>query len=602
MFPHWKGVWEVTLVTRYPVHTREGQNGFRSACLIMFVTAVASIFCRLAKRGPGPRMRQYCCASKGMMNSRPNLDRQSFDVLIIGGGINGVAIARECARTARRTLLVEQKDFGSGTTSRSTRLIHGGLRYLEQGELTQVRESLRERQRLLREYPHLVHPLQFLLALDGNSRRNALAVRAGLWFYRCLGGTRAPDVGQQRNRLERLLDSGHRFSIFNYEDAQCEFPELLVAQWLTEAVAAGCQARNYTRVLEVTTAGGKVTGALLRDQINDAEEKVEAKWVINAAGPWVDEVCQHSRIQTSNRMIGGVRGSHIVISKFDGAPDDAVYAEGVDGRPIFVIPWNGQILVGSTEVADDGDPGRVQASEGEIQYLLRSLGNLFTGIRISDRCIHYAFAGIRPLPWSSHADASSTTRRHFVHDHAPDGAAGMISLVGGKLTTAALAARDCAKKIGIKPAKFPGTAVTSEAAVSDAAERAIAVIADIAAVDRRSSKALLEWQGSRSLDIARRARHDGRLRECLCPHTEHIVAEAVDAFENKFAVTLGDVLLRRVPIALGACWSPECAHTAAFRIASALGWSDRRTAAEIEQFDAECEAFLQRPPLAQMHH
>jgi len=535
------------------------------------------------------------------MNSRTSLDGHSFDVLVIGGGINGVAIARECARAGRRTLLVEQKDFGSGTTSRSTRLIHGGLRYLEYGELTQIRESLRERQRLLRDYPHLVHPIQFLLALDGNSRRSALPVRAGLWLYRCLGGTRASDLAQQRDILERLLDSGHRFSIFNFEDAQCEFPERLVAEWVTEAVTAGCHARNYIQVLEVLTAQGRVTGALLRDRINGTEAKVETRWIINAAGPWVDEICQHSGIRTGNQMIGGVRGSHIVIPKFAGTPDTALYAEGVDGRPIFVIPWNRQILVGTTEIPDDGDPARVQASESEIQYLLHSSRHLFSQLQISDRDIKYAFAGIRPLPWSSQADASSITRRHSVHDHAPDGAAGMFSLIGGKLTTAALAARNCAEKIGIRPAEPPGFATVSDAAVQAAAERAIALIAEVAAIDHKSAKALLEWHGPRSVDIARRVRHDARLRQCLCPHSEHILAEAVDAFENQFAVTLGDVLLRRVPVALGACWSPECARTATFRIASVLGWNDRRAAAELEQFEAECEAFLQRPRLPQIH-
>lgn len=216
------------------------------------------------------------------MNARASLDGQIYDVLVIGGGINGVAIARECARAGRRTLLTELKDFGAGTTSRSTRLIHGGLRYLEHGELAQVRESLRERQRLLKQYPQLVQPLQFLLALNGNSRRSALAVRAGLWLYRCMGGTRSTDLVKQRRYFEWMLDSGRRLSIFNFEDAQCAFPERLVAEWLIEAAAAGCHARNYTRVLEVTTARGKVIGALLRDQVNGAEEKIQAKWVINA--------------------------------------------------------------------------------------------------------------------------------------------------------------------------------------------------------------------------------------------------------------------------------------------------------------------------------
>src|SRR5208283_3773157 len=152
------------------------------------------------------------------MNSRPPLEDQHFHVMVIGGGINGVAIARECARAGRRTLLVEQHDFAAGTTSRSTRIIHGGLRYLEHGDIGQVRESLRDRQWLLQRYPHLVHPLQFLLTLDGKSRRSALAVRTGLWLYRKMGhaGMNVDESRAELSRLERLLDKSRRFSLFAF--------------------------------------------------------------------------------------------------------------------------------------------------------------------------------------------------------------------------------------------------------------------------------------------------------------------------------------------------------------------------------------------------
>ena len=156
--------------------------------------------------------------------SRKPLEGERFPIVVVGGGINGVAIARECARAGRRTLLVEQHDFASGTTSRSTRIIHGGLRYLEHAELGLVRESLRERGHLLRECPHLVHPLHFLLALDENSRRSALTVRMGIWLYRQMADARV-GIGSARDeerKLERLLDSGHRWSILNFEDAECE--------------------------------------------------------------------------------------------------------------------------------------------------------------------------------------------------------------------------------------------------------------------------------------------------------------------------------------------------------------------------------------------
>jgi glycerol-3-phosphate dehydrogenase len=534
------------------------------------------------------------------MNSRPTLDGQRFEVLVIGGGINGVAIARECARAGRRTLLVEQHDFAAGTTSRSTRIIHGGLRYLEQGDIAQVRESLRERQKLIQQYPQLVRPLQFLLALDASSRRSALAVRAGLWLYRRMGGVRLTvDGREQQTRLERLLDSGRRFSIFNFEDAQCEFPERLVAEWLVEAMRAGCEARNHTRLLAVKVAHRRVSGALLWDELNATEAWVEASWIINATGPWADQTCEASGVRIAQPLVGGIRGSHIVLPKFTGAPDAAVYTEAVDSRPIFVIPWNEQILVGTTEVPDSSDPARVCPSDEEIQYLLGSLRRLFPQLAVSHSDVRYAFAGVRPLPYSPQANPLAITRRHFFHDHGPDGAAGVISLIGGKLITAGCVGRECAEKIGIAHGRMPAVATASEITVHELSERAAVKVAELARIDSKSASRIVEWYGPRSLEIASKARSDAKLREPLCPHTNHIVAEAIDAFENQCAVTLGDVLLRRVPVALGACWSTECSRTAASRIAVAMGWNDTRAGAELEQFEAECEAFLQRTTAAQ---
>src|SRR6266700_2718488 len=172
--------------------------------------------------------------------ARPSLESERFHVVIIGGGINGVAIARECARAGKRTLLIEQHDFAAGTTSRSTRIIHGGLRYLEHGEIGMVRESLHERQRLLRERPHLVHPVHFLLALSQGSRRSALSIRTGLWLYRQLGGRR-----------------------------------------LGEAIEAGATARNHTQVLAVDVRHGRASAVLMRDRLSGKEERVEANWIVN---------------------------------------------------------------------------------------------------------------------------------------------------------------------------------------------------------------------------------------------------------------------------------------------------------------------------------
>src|SRR6202158_4928752 len=199
-------------------------------------------------------------------NPRASLEGQHFQVVVIGGGINGVAVARQCARAGRHTLLVEQNDFASGTTSRSTRIIHGGLRYLEHGQLGLVRESLRERERLLRERAHLVNPLHFLLLINDQSQRSALKVRAGLWLYQRLSGKKSASATSEMElkRLERALDTGRRWSFFSYEDAQCEFPERLVAEWLMEAIEAGAVVRNHTEVLAVRIHNGRAARVFLR--------------------------------------------------------------------------------------------------------------------------------------------------------------------------------------------------------------------------------------------------------------------------------------------------------------------------------------------------
>src|SRR6202161_2245858 len=349
-------------------------------------------------------------------NPRASLEGQHFQVVVIGGGINGVAVARQCARAGKHTLLVEQNDFASGVPSRSTRIMHGGLRYLEHGELGLVRESVRERERLLRERSHLAHPVHFLFLLNENSQRSAMKVRAGLWLYEKIAGRKSADLTEMElKRVERALDAGHKWSIFNYEDAQCEFPERLVAEWMMEAAEAGAVVRNHCEVLAVNVSQGRARGVLLRDRITNKDERVDANWIVNCSGPWADRICQRSAVRTSKPMLGGVRGSHIVLPRFSGAPSAALYTEAADGRPVFVLPWNEQVLVGTTEVPDTGDPGKTAPSNEEIEYLLRTVSKLFPKAKISAHDIKYAFAGVRPLPNSPGDKASSVTRRHFLH-------------------------------------------------------------------------------------------------------------------------------------------------------------------------------------------
>ena len=530
---------------------------------------------------------------------RPSLAGQQFEVVVIGGGVNGVAIARECVRAGRRTLLLEQNDFASGTTSRATRIIHGGLRYLQYAEVSLVRESLQERERLLREQPHLVRPIRFILALNDQYKHNALQVRAGLWLYSRLAGHRLNlDLAKTDLReFERRLDRGQKWSLFEYDDAQCEFPERLVAEWLTDAAKAGAALRNYCRVLDVLHQDGKVTGVLYRDRLTDEECSVECKWVVNATGPWVDQMCAQASVPTGGPLIGGVRGSHIVLPRFAESPDTAVYTQASDGRPMFVIPWNDQLLVGTTEVPDRNDPSKVAPSPEEIDYLLQAVNRMFPAARMTNADIHYSYAGIRPLPFVRDAEPAAITRKSLLWDHKHDGLSGMISVIGGKLTTAGSLARYCARAMGFRPE--PQASVEVAAGLASGIEGALwhwaETMARRSGLPISSAYQIAAWHGPRAMCVMRRAMTDPLARKPLCPHSDHIVAEAVNALHYEHAVTLGDVLLRRVPVALGACWTPQCSKAAATAIGATMGWDSTEIEWQLETLETERKAFLFKP-------
>jgi glycerol-3-phosphate dehydrogenase len=432
--------------------------------------------------------------------------------------------------------------------------------------------------------------------------RNAMFVRSALWLYHRWAGAKQRCFRVQADEFERQLDSGQKFSVYSYEDAQCEFPERLVAEWLAEAVALGATACNYTEVLEISRSNGKATGAKLRDTISGKEFAIAATKIVNATGPWVDFVVSASGLK-SEKLVGGVRGSHIVLPQFPGAPGAAVYAEAVDGRPIFVIPWNNQVLVGTTEIADSADPAACQPAQHEIEYLFGSFARLFPRSALSKADIRYAFAGVRPLPYSPGKKISAVTRRHIIHDHQSDGAAGMISIVGGKLTTAMGLAREVARSLGI-PVPEPAN-VLAAPAPADGVESTLKQWAHQVGCKGRvaecSALVIAAWHGRRALAISRAASLDETLRAPLCSHSEHIVAEAVEAVMHESAVTLGDILLRRVPVALGPCWSEACSFDAASRIGRVLGWSSGEIYGQFEQFEHERTEFLHPRPESALH-
>jgi glycerol-3-phosphate dehydrogenase len=289
--------------------------------------------------------------------------------------------------------------------------------------------------------------------------------------------------------------------------------------------------------------------------------------------------------------VGRQRGA-LVLPRFPGAPESAVYTEALDGRPIFVIPWNGELLVGTTEEDDAGDPSGAQPSQSEIEYLLKSMRRLFPAVAPGREDIHYAIAGVRPLPFSPGNPLAAITRRHVLHDHRGDGAEGMISLIGGKLTTAASVARECARKIGIEVAEPELDEIIDIGEIENALSSSVGEVGLHGRIAPQTSRALVGWFGRSAVDIARSAAEDERRRLPICDGSSHIVAAAMHAMKNECAITLGDVLLRRVPLALAGSWSEDHTRQAAQRIGRAMNWSPERIASEVEEFEAEREQFL----------
>jgi glycerol-3-phosphate dehydrogenase len=530
-----------------------------------------------------------------MRSSSPNrsaLAGQHFQVAVIGGGLLGIAIARECAHGGKRTLLVEQNDFGSGATSRSPR-VFSGLRALESGNLGMAREILREREMLLSEFPHLLQPAHFMSAIGNHSARSPIAARTSLWLYRRMAGASIDPAAfeLEHKKLERALDSTQHFALLDYEDVVCDFPERLAAEWLLEAATSGAVIRNHVQVLAIDVAHNRARGLLLRDWTSNTEERVEATHIINATGAWADRMCQRSSIKQRKPMVTNIRGSYAVVSYFPGAPSTPLVTESHDGYPLMILPWNDQLLVGPVETVDTSDPGRISPTSVEIDSLQRSLQKLFPKTRMARPEVRFAFSGIRSVPYVRDCDPAKVWGEHAFCDHETDGTARLISVVGGSLASARIIARECAEKIGARAAGKASNAPKAPALVDQWASE----LAYAAGVSEDAARGIIQWHGIRSEDIARMARSSVELRTPLCPHTDHIVAEAVHAYTKEFAVTLGDVLLRRVPVALGPCWSEACSREAVLRIGAVIGWNDQATGAALESFETERNALFYRP-------
>jgi glycerol-3-phosphate dehydrogenase len=354
------------------------------------------------------------------------------DLLVVGGGANGCAIARDAAGRGLSVTLCEAGDLAGATSSNSSKLIHGGLRYLEHYAFRLVRESLAEREVLLATAPHIIYPLRFVLP-HHKGLRPAWFLRLGLFLYDHIGGrrtlpaTRGVDLrrGFRGAPLKASYVKG-----FEYSDAWTDDARMVV---LAAVDAAEHGARILTRTRLVSARrDGEHWRAVLRSR-SGAEEVVVARALVNAAGPWVGVVAQLLGANTQG-SVKLVKGSHIVVPKlYEG--DHAYTLQGGDGRVIFAIPYESRFtLVGTTDVPLDGDPGPVRASKEEIDYLCGALGDYFEEPVTPDQVV-WTYAGVRPLFDDGKANASAVTRDYVLDLETPEGAAPLLTIYGGKITT-----------------------------------------------------------------------------------------------------------------------------------------------------------------------
>ena len=499
---------------------------------------------------------------------------KEFDVIVIGAGINGAGIARDAAMRGLRVLLVDKGDVGGGTSAGSTRLIHGGLRYLEHFEFGLVRESLRERETLLRIAPHLVRPLSMTIPIYKESHRGRATIRAGMIAYELLAwGKSLPRYrmvsGEETLREMPGLKAEGLVGSAVYFDAQVEFAERLVVENVLAAIEHGATVLTYTRVMKLLIEDGRVRGV---EWEGNFPNTALAEVVINAAGPWVDQVIQPPPIAAAEteRLIGGTKGSHVVVAPFKDAPEGAVYLEAVsDRRPFFIILWNGNYLIGTTDVRFEEDPDQVHAENWEIDYLLAETNRAFPAAGLTRESVLYTYSGVRPLPYTKNENEQSITRRHFLREH--EQFPNLISVVGGKLTTYRSLAEECVDLIFHKLERSSPPCETAKIPLPGAAGNTPANVCE-------------RWRriyGSRAKQVAELA---ARL-DVQTPQSENpLAAEIVFSFEQEFAKTLADCFLRRTMIGLNADLGLGELKAAADIGRRWLGWSQERAGSEVESY------------------
>lgn len=523
-----------------------------------------------------------------MSSSQPE-----YDVVIIGAGINGAGIFREASLRGYKALLLEKDDLGGATTATSSRLIHGGLRYLEHYEVPLVRESLRERERLLKSAPHLVTPLPLTLPVYKGHKRGPFMIGLGMIAYDLLSYDKSVPASKMLTREQALaaepgLDPKGLRAAGRYYDCQAEFPERLVVENVIDGVRQGGTVKTHSQVTGFEIEQGEAQSVVYNDRDGN-EQRVTTSSVINVAGPWIDKVLDLAG--DFPRYNGGTKGSHIVVEPFPGAPADALYIEArQDGRPYFIIPWNDLYLIGTTDIRYEGDINEIIANEDEIKYLLDETNMAIPDAKLMREDVLYTFAGVRPLPYVPEGSTGAITRKHIIQSHAP-AVSNIFTIIGGKLTTYRSLSEEAVdeidrtfgrpvggKKSPTRTKRLPGASDNFVAAKN----RFVAQRPEW--LSEESARWLVELYGVRATDVVALAESNQRYREPIMDGHPAIIAVLPFSMEHEYAADLADVMLRRTMLAMEADAGLAIAEAMSHVAQEIYGWSDDKRLAELAEF------------------
>ncbi len=505
----------------------------------------------------------------------------------------GTGVARDAAMRGLKTVLFEKEDFCYGTSGRSSRMIHGGLRYLVNYDLGLVREGLREREILLRLAPHLVHPLKFLIPVYGERILHRLKLKIGMILYdllsydKSLPSHKYLDKGKVLEAEPALAENGLQ-GAYVYYDSQIALTERLCMENVISATRHGAVLLNHAKVVRLLKENNVVSGVQAEDVLTGEHAEFRSKLVVNVGGPWLDKVVRDVR-QERQPLARTTKGIHLVTPK---VTTDAVALFASDGRAYFVMPWIGFTLVGTTDTDYEEDMDAVRAEVDDVEYLRTEVKNAFP--RTSWNRIFYAMAGVRSLLRVEGVKESSVTRRHVIYDHeTKEGLRGLVSVIGGKLTAyrgiaediVDVASRKLGRKISCTTAvvKLPGadpTELERAKANRDSISKEHGITVEVL-------ENLVALYGSRYKEVLEYVKSNASLRERICETNSDIMAEVVHAVEKESALTLSDFMLRRSLIGLRLCEGLDCSQKVAEKMAEIFGWSSQEVESQIKAYKDE---------------